>query len=56
MNYKELSREELRKYFLENRHDKAALEELRSRKAKVTITIAPDAPQGTFEEVLKKFI
>lgn len=55
MDYKQMSKKELAEYFLKNRHDKIALEELRNRKSNITITIAADAPPGTFEEVLKKF-
>lgn len=56
MDYKQMSKQELAEYFLKNRHDKIALAELRNKKSDITITIAADAPPGTFEKVLKKLI
>ncbi|MGL5941897.1 MAG: DUF6887 family protein [Waterburya sp.] len=49
-----MSKKELKKYILANRHDKEAWEEFRSRPKPNAITIPPDAPPEEFERILRE--
>ena len=49
-----MNTKELTDYFLDHRTDKAALEELRNRKGKQTITIPANTPPEAISQILKQ--
>ena len=54
--YKLMSKSQLKQHLLNNRHDKEALRELKSRPKKNAITIAADTPVEEQVRILKQII
>ena len=56
MKYKSMTKSELKQYLLDNRDDKAALKELKSRPKQNVITIPSNIDTEKQEEILKQAI
>lgn len=56
MQYKSMTKSQLKQYLLDNRNDKEALRELKSRPKHNVITIAANTTTEEQEQILKKAI
>ena len=54
--YKFMSKSQLKQYLLNNRHDREALKELKSRPKQNVITIAADLPIDERERILRQAV
>ena len=56
MNYKSMTRKQLKQYLLDNRNDLEALRELQSRPKKNSVTIPADTSREEAERILREAI
>ena len=54
--YKSMSKSQLKQYLLNNRHDREALRELKSRPKQNVITISADIPIDEQERILRQAV